>query len=760
MAAFGVHASRPASRWEDAHLTANGRHGALVFGDPYDETVIVTHHQLTYVPPAMAAGEAPTSDRRAPLLAGRLDEARDLILAGEPARALARFSDGRGLTPIAAFHPALAIRLRMPAGTPSGYRRDTDYTTGVVTVGWTDTAGTWQRTCFVSRADDVVVLRVTPPNGVSADPRNEWLSIGHDVMLPGAPDGLAVDTFGRRVRGVRVGYPTGGGYLAASRVLVGNDAITVLHRVARLRSDDDAETRAAELEAALSALDVDHDELLARHRALHQPAFERCDIELRDVDARRHPLTDLAAAGRYHLLSASGLRPPRLVGLWQGDWQPAWAGALTLDANLPLALAGAVTANVPEAVEAVAALVDAQLDDWRVNARRIFGTRGAVAPAHTDGENGANLHFNAEWPLQLWTAGADWLLVTLLDHVAATGDEKFLRKRVLPLLTDVATFYEDFLTRVDETGHAVFVPSYSPENAPSGSVPAAINATMDIAAARHALLAAAEARTVLDAGEGDDDAPSRWRALAERLPPYRVNGDGALAEWAWPTLGDSYDHRHVSHLYPVWPLHEIMPSVTPELADAALRALRRRGHENDSAHGYLHQALVAARLRQPRLAGELLGRLVDDEFFFDNLMSSHYPRRTVFNADATCALPGLLIELLVDSWPGVVELLPAVPDRFASGHVHGVRTRTRVTVVDLRWDLPAGTASATLLPEATRRLTVRHAGATRQLDGVAGTVVRLSIDLASATIDVVDGGRREEPWPRLANTNAEDVGAP
>ncbi len=157
---------------------------------------------------------------------------------------------------------------------------------------------------------------------------------------------------------------------------------------------------------------------------------------------------------------------------------------------------------------------------------------------------------------------------------------------------------------------------------------------------------------------GSEKEERRWRELADRLPPYRVNADGALAEWAWPPAGsgqpplpDNYDHRHISHLYPVWPLHEITAAGTPELAAAALRALRLRGAQDDSAHGYLHKALVAARLRDARLAGQLLAALTGRRFFFRSLMSSHYPRQQVYNADAACALPGVLTELLVDSAP-------------------------------------------------------------------------------------------------------------
>ena len=289
------------------------------------------------------------------------------------------------------------------------------------------------------------------------------------------------------------------------------------------------------------------------------------------------------------------MRPPRLVGLWQGDWDAAWGAGFTLNANLNLQLAGAVNGDLPEAVHAVAGLAHDQLADWRANARRLFGARGIVAPTHTDGENGAAFHFSAEWPLQLWTAGADWLLVTLLDHLQAGGDEIFGRERLLPLLHELALFYEDFLTRRDAAGQLVFVPSYSPENAPPGGVPITVNATMDLAAARHALTAAI---TVFTADGERAAEVARWRARLDALPPYRINADGALAEWAWAGTADDYDHRHVSHLYPVWPLHEISPHATP-------RTGRRRAPSAATARS---RERLRARLPAPGPGGRAAAR--------------------------------------------------------------------------------------------------------------------------------------------------------
>jgi alpha-L-fucosidase 2 len=773
--AHGIHDRAPARAWEDAFPLGNGRHGALAFCDPWHETVIVTHHTLTW---PQAPGD-PDDDAMPPPLADRLEQARDMLLRGESSAALAQFTAGWPGGSPRSFHPAFAVRVSSATqGVPRDYIRTLDFTTGLASAAW---AG-WRRSCFVSRADDVVVQRVQVPDGAS-------LHISHDVRLPGSPPGLTASCRVHRagpngqgdlVAVVRVAYPDSaadcGGYTGITRVIAwgperrcrpgrdGSILVTGARDVLLLTRAiaHPAGSAGFRQDSGLAAIEAGYDPLFRAHAALHLQAYGTVHLdlgaappdralpvgELLERQARRPDvpqpalLEKLFDSGRYLLLAASGLLPPRLPGLWQGDWHAAWSGAITCNANLNLQLAGAVTNQVPAAVHALAGMIGRHLPDWRVNARRIFGARGIAAPAHSDGSNGRNYHFAEDYPHHLWTAGADWLLVPLLDYVDASGDEEFLRAAVLPVLTELALFYEDFLVRSDAAGRVVFVPSYSPENAPGGWSAAAVNATMDIAAARHALTAAADACARLGVEGGPGQSAQRWRRLAARLPGYRVNGDGALAEWAWPPeqsgrppLLDSYQHRHISHLYPVWPLREITAADTPELAAAARRALELRGAQDRSAHGYLHKALVAARLGDADLAGKFLAALTGGRFFFRSLMSSHYPRQEVYNADAACALPAILTQMLVgsappgDRGPGRIDLLPAVPAFLAAGRLTGIRTLTRVAVTELRWDLGAGSAAAVLTSDIDQKINLSWAGAaTRVIPLCGGQAVRVVLD--------------------------------
>ncbi|MEU0193745.1 glycoside hydrolase N-terminal domain-containing protein [Streptomyces afghaniensis] len=711
----GTWEPHPAARWEDGFLSGNGHHGALVFGDPNDERVVVTHHTLV-----RPGGRDP----RPPQLAAGLPALQDRLLGGDTTAA-ETFTDGRPLQWVKPFHPAFQVRLRRPSSESPDYRRDVDFATGVVST----TCAGWAGRVFVSRADDVIVQQVSGP-GLTLD-------IDLDHRLPGAPAGLgvghgAVLAPDGALLSLRARYPDSDLACTGVTLLAVTGGTTTLVppgvHIERARSVlllTRVHRHTGELDVvgegrALRDLLTGYDELLDRHAALHRTAYERVTLDLAADPAERalpgsellkRPrsaalLERLFAAGRYHLLSASGLFPPRLTGLWTGDWNTAWSGAFTNDANLNLQTASAAAAALPEVTEAHASLIHRQLPDWRDNARAVFGTRGAVAPAHTDGESGHSYHFSREYPLHLWTAGADWLLKPLVDHDETHGTRD---PRTAAALAEVAVFYEDFLSRTDEHGHLVVVPSYSPENRPAGASWGTLNAAMDLSAARHALLTAAAYHPGPDA--------DRWRALADRLPPHRINADGALAEWAWPGLEDSYDHRHLSHLYGVWPLDEITPYDTPDLAAAAHRALELRGAENDSAHGHLHHALIAARLRDGDRVARALGQVLDGDFFHASLMSAHYPNRHVYNADAAHTLPAVLIEMLVQSTPDRLVLLPALPAEYPAGALHGVRTRFGAEL-DLTWTRDG--AAVVIRPGRTQRVELRTSSGAKSLHLVAG----------------------------------------
>ena len=206
---------------------------------------------------------------------------------------------------------------------------------------------------------------------------------------------------------------------------------------------------------------------------------------------------------------------------------------------------------------------------------------------------------------------------------------------------------------------------------------------MDIAAAKEAiknLIAVCEELNI------ENENIQHWKAMLNKMPPYLVNSDGALKEWASNDLEDNYNHRHVSHLYPVWPGLEINPEENHRHFSRQPKLQRKkRGRGNGSAHGLAHMALIGSRLKMDELVyGNLLFMLKND-YVYRGLFTSHNPNQ-IFNADMLNSLPAVVMEMLLYSRPGVIELLPACSSKLTKGAITGIKCRTQATVENLEWD--------------------------------------------------------------------------
>jgi hypothetical protein len=320
------------------------------------------------------------------------------------------------------------------------------------------------------------------------------------------------------------------------------------------------------------------------------------------------------------------------------------------------------------------------------------------------------------------------------DHYLTTGDLDFLRKRVVPAYKDLAFFYEDFLTVTDKDGNYIFVPSFSPENNPGNLDPScmmSINASMDIAVCRETLANLVAACETL--GIEADGIP-KWKALLAKLPPYLVEPDGALKEWSWPTLGERYVQRHVSHLYGIWPGDDIDPDRTPVLAKAALIADRHRIPERLAAHGRCHRALVGARLKDSYLVDSELRQLIEEGNVGPTLLCSHDPYSAVM-PDAQGGIPTIMMEMLAYSRPGVIEVLPALPPTLVKGAMNGMLLRTYARLDKLAWDMDAGTVDITVTSARKQDITLIARQGIEQISAPAG-VLAAALRPGSANCDL------------------------
>ncbi len=735
----GMWSDTPAAIWQEALVTGNGRMGVLVFGDPRDERVVFNHERL-YEP----LEDQPVAP---PQVAAAMPEFRRLLLAGEWEAARKHFATAatdagfNGLGWTDPYHPAMAMRLTQPGeGQITGYRRSTDFQTGEVAVRWRSPGGSFERQTFVSRPANVVVQRIHSTDGaevratiqlVNQDqrPAEEQAASYRPPTIEAGADWLTCRCKYQKSKRAyatltRVVAKSGQARVVDGGVEFAGKGLLLLTRVLSLEDAADGPALEAAAKASLAALPSDYDTLFAPHAAEHGAIFSRVELDLGGGDQRSASVEELLAAqkaspdavvpallekmfdmGRYSFICSSGEWPPNLMGIFNGEWRPRWSGDFTLDANVNLQIAAANIGAMVEGVDSYSNLLEGIVDDWRTNARNLFGTGGVVSGARTDGRHNLNTHHKlGGFPGFFWTAGAQWLATPLYEHYEVTGDKDFARERLLPLSKEILRFYEDFLVERDENGKLIFVPSYSPENQPSNTrCPVAINATMDIACAREV---ATQLITICHDLGIEPDTIARCEKLLAQLPPYLINQDGALKEWAWPTLDDRYDHRHVSHLYPVWPGHEISPEATPTLFAAAKVAAAKRGRGNGSAHGLAHMALIAARLKDAELVSGNLLFMLRNDYVLPSLFTYHNPKR-IYNADMLHSLPAVVLEMLVYSKPGQIELLPALSDGFGQGAVTGVRCRGGVTVKRLQWDLEERQVRATLASPTDQTLVLR-----------------------------------------------------
>jgi len=258
-----------------------------------------------------------------------------------------------------------------------------------------------------------------------------------------------------------------------------------------------------------------------------------------------------------------------------------------------------------------------------------------------------------------------------------------------------------------------------------------INATMDITVCREVLTNLIEACELLGT---DADSVAKWKAMLAKMPPYLMEADGTLKEWAWPTLKERYSHRHVSHLYADWPGDEIDPDRTPQLALAAMMADRRRVPERLAAHGRCHRALVGARLKDCFMVDTQLRQLIEEGYVATTLRCSHDPYAWPM-PDAQGGIPTIMMEMLLYSRPGVIEVLPALPQKIVKGSINGMLARTFARVDQLKWDMEARTVELKVTSFRKQDVTLMARRGIEEITAPAG-VLAAPLQAGKANIDV------------------------
>ncbi|MHC4562116.1 MAG: glycosyl hydrolase family 95 catalytic domain-containing protein, partial [Planctomycetota bacterium] len=627
------------------------------------------------------------------------------------------------------------------------YRRGLDFTTGEVTVRWDADGGSFCRKLFVSRADDVVVLRIDGPAGlINCDLRLEERDKADSpreipITYVAGADGDYLTLEATYDRGGQFGAVArvigrGGSCGQDTREIFGNDIVRVADAdgalvLVKMFANEPAGPAIARLKAELAELPDDYEALLARHLVTHGEIFGRVSLALgpeKEHDCNEDLLAEayegevptalierMFEYGRFLLMcsSAPGGLPANLQGVWNGSYSPPWSSDFHNDENIQMNYWQALPGNMPEATLPYFDYYESFLTDYRLNASRVYGCRGIFIPIaqSTHGQM-------TSMPYGNWTAGAGWIAQLFWDYWLFTGDRTFLADRVVPFLKETAEFYEDFLFEGPD-GKLVFSPSMSPENTPSipncGMV--SINATMDVAIAREVLASLCEACELLGT---DADGVARWRDMLEKMPEYEANEDGAICEWLHPDLKDNYHHRHQSHIYPLFPGLEVTEESDPAMYEACRVAVEKRlviGLTSQTGWSLSHMANIYARLGEGDRALECL-EILTRSCTACNLLTYHNDWRKQgltlhwgesfppFQIDANFGLTAAIIEMLLFSKLGLLKLLPAVPAKWPTGQINGLVARGDITV-DLQWDFPAGTVRAELTARQAQTITVK-----------------------------------------------------
>ncbi len=703
-------------KWREALPSGNGEIGIGVYGEIMNETVMINHTDLWW------RSKTP----ELPDVSYTLPEIRKCLLEGNARKAdgiMAKELKRLGYDPCVGFPlPLCDLKIHMPVRHAfKKYERSLNMENGEITVSFCDGEKHFKRSAFVSRSDDIIAYKIKEMNGgeISADislelhDTSDALKHTNDLSAY-LPKKVYTTTDGEYIL-FAAENDDGTDHGAVGRLIIdkgivnsenGHFEISGAHElllIIKVFVKSDRESEFIKLKSELACIADDYDTLLSRHISLHRPLFLNTELTLdtaagsssneellleayRD-ESSNELIQKLWSYGRYLLISSSreGGNPCSLYGLWCGDYQGMWAFNM-FNENVQMIYWQALSGNMPALLLPLFDYIERHMDDYRENARKLFSCRGIFLPAPSTPESGL---VKILLPHILhWTAGAGWMAQHYFRYYEYTLDEEFLRDRALPFMCEVALFYEDFFI-LDESGKYMSIPSVSPENSPKGynnpddpadNMETTVNATMDFAIAKELLTNLIKGCKIAQVHLGDI---AKWEDMLSRIPEYRINSDGAIKEWMYEPFADNYHHRHLSHIYPLFPGNEVTRK-NKKLYDACVTAFNKRltvGLNQQTGWSLAHLANCYARIGDGDEALSCIDSLarscIQNNFFTmhndTKKMGIGVEKKSApIQLDANMGITAAINEMLVQREGDTVYILPALPEKWRKGCIKGL----------------------------------------------------------------------------------------
>ncbi len=429
------------------------------------------------------------------------------------------------------------------------------------------------------------------------------------------------------------------------------------------------------------------EDILASHKKAFSKIYNRLNLDI-ELPLETKPVNELVDDakkgvenpvlllkyfnyGRYLLISSSicGELPANLQGKWNDKICPPWECDYHFDINLQMNYWPAEAANLSDCTEALFQYIERFIPHGRKAAKDLYGCNGVWLPLQTDAW-GRSTPESYGW--SVWIGAAPWIAQHFWWHYEYTGDLTFLKNRAYPFFKEIAIFYQDYLLQ-DEFGTYQIMPSQSPENRFEGTgfwpVSIGVSSSMDVQLAYDSLGYAIQSAKILSV---DPEFVEKWAELRMKLPPFKIGFDGRLLEWDIERVEVEPGHRHLSHLYGLYPSNIFNPIDTQPQYDAAVKSLQYRLLHGGGHTGWSRAwvACLYARIGDANKTQEHLYGLIKD-FATVTLLDLHPPR--IFQIDGNLGAVAAVLESIAQYWGGKVHLLRALPDQWSAGKISGIK---------------------------------------------------------------------------------------